>query len=136
MLFTNSILAAMMAMTAAAHPGHSVAQEIQERRDYLATTKIRDLSHCAAKLKARGLEERNVERRSELIEKARAKRGLKKRTLETVLATDHNETANGYTQSTDAATLFSGYSSCVLTPDVTQGRKFLISSSLEAYLPR
>lgn len=122
MFFTNALLTALVAGLATAHPGHSVAEELQERRDFMAATKARDLSHCAAKMKARGLEAQNVARRAQLIEAARAKRGLKtKRTLDSVLATDHNETSLGYTANTDAATLFSSNSSCILTPDVTQG---------------
>lgn len=125
MHFNAVLAAAILAGTAAAHPGHSVAQELQERKEFLSTTKARDLSHCAAKLKARGVEARNNARRADLIEAARAKRGLKvaneRRTLESVLATDHNETGLGYTPSTDVSTLFSSNASCILTPDVTQG---------------
>lgn len=122
MYFSNALITALVAGLATAHPGHSVAEELQERREFMATTKARDLSHCAAKLKARGLEAQNVARRAELIEAARAKRGLKsKRTLDSVLATDHNETSLGYTANTAEATLFSSNSSCILTPDVTQG---------------
>lgn len=122
MHFTNVVAAALVAGSAAAHPGHSVRQELQERREFLSAAKARDLTHCASKLKARGVESRNVARRTELVEAARAKRGLKnRRTLESVLATDHNETALGYTPNTDASTLFSSNASCILTPDVTQG---------------
>ncbi|KAJ9145299.1 Aromatic compound dioxygenase [Pleurostoma richardsiae] len=111
-LLTSSVLA---------HPGHDLTQEIAERREFLGSVKRADLSHCAAKLKARGVDKRNVARRTAALEKARAKRGLKKRDLDTVLATSHNETGLGYTVNTDAATLFSGNNSCILTPDVTQG---------------
>lgn len=122
MQFTTTILTALLASMTAAHPGHSVAEELQERRDYMATAKVRDLSHCSAKLKARGIEARNMARREQAVEAARAKRGLKsKRTLDSVLATDHNETGLGYTPNTDASTLFSSNASCILTPDVTQG---------------
>lgn len=125
MHFNAVFAAAVLAGTAAAHPGHSVAQELRERREFLSTTKARDLGHCAAKLKARGVEARNAARRAERVEAARAKRALKagnnRRTLDSVLATDHNETSLGYTPSTDAATLFSSNASCILTPDVTQG---------------
>lgn len=122
MQFTTAFLAALSASLTVAHPGHSVAQEIQERKDFMAATKARDLSHCSAKLKARGVEARNMARREQLVEAARAKRGLKsKRTLESVLATDHNATDLGYTANTDPSTLFSSNASCILTPEVTQG---------------
>lgn len=122
MYFSNLFFAASLAAFAAAHPGHAVAEELQERREFMSTSKVRDLSHCASKLKARGNEARNVARRAQMAEAIRAKRDLKsKRTLDSVLATDHNETALGYTANTDEATLFSSNASCILTPEVTQG---------------
>ncbi|KAL5621984.1 hypothetical protein BROUX41_005929 [Berkeleyomyces rouxiae] len=123
MMFTRNVLASMaLASTlVSAHPGHSVAEEALERRNYLNTVKRASLAHCATKLKARGVTERNIARRTAQVEKARAKRNLRKRDLESVLATDHNKTSLGYTTETDAATLFAGYNSCLLTPEVTQG---------------
>ncbi|RYP77310.1 hypothetical protein DL770_007077 [Monosporascus sp. CRB-9-2] len=111
----------IVAGLASAHPGHDISQEIVERREFLSTVKRNDLSHCAEKLKARGVLERNVARRSAQVEKERAKRGLKKRDLDEVLNTSHNKTELGYTPVTDPALLFEGYKSCLLTPEVTQG---------------
>ncbi|KAH8685352.1 Intradiol ring-cleavage dioxygenase [Ilyonectria robusta] len=123
MRFANNAIAslALLSGVAIAHPGHNVAEEAAERRDFLQSVKRASLAHCADKLKARGVEARNVARRSAQLEKARQKRGLKKRDLDSVLATSHNQTDQGYTVNTDAATLFSGINSCVLTPEVTQG---------------
>ena len=44
-----------------------------------------------------------------------------KRSLDEVLATDHESDLSGVTNNTDASTLFSGNSSCVLQPEVTEG---------------
>ncbi|KAF2445633.1 aromatic compound dioxygenase [Karstenula rhodostoma CBS 690.94] len=122
MRFTQTVLSGLTLLSAvSAHPGHDLTQEIAERREFLSSVKRSDLSHCAAKLKARGVNKRNVVRREAALEKARAKRALRKRDLDTVIATDHNATAQGYTLNTDATTLFSGNASCVLTPEVTQG---------------
>jgi hypothetical protein len=121
MRFSSVFTGLALGGVAVAHPGHNVKQEAAERRDFLTSVKRSSLAHCADKLKARGVEARNVARRAAQVEKARQKRNLKKRDLDTVLGTDHNKTANGYTQNTDAATLFAGYNSCVLTPEVTQG---------------
>lgn len=123
MRFANNAIAslALLSGVAIAHPGHNVAEEAAERRDFLQSVKRASLGHCAEKLKARGVEARNVARRSAQLEKARQKRGLKKRDLDSILATSHNQTDQGYTVNTDAATLFSGINSCVLTPEVTQG---------------
>jgi hypothetical protein len=120
----------------AAHPGHDVAQEAAERRDYLQSVKRADLSHCAEELKAQGIHARNVARRQAVVEKARQKRGITKRSFSSVLATDHSKTGLGYTRNTDPATLFAGYKSCLLTPEVTQGPycRFLCSSSPRALL--
>ncbi|KUI59133.1 Catechol 1,2-dioxygenase [Cytospora mali] len=122
MRFTNTIIPALLAGSAAAHPGHSVTEELQERRDFLAKTQVRDLSHCSDKLKARGIEARNIARRERTAEAARTKRGLKsKRDIDTVLATDHNATGLGYTVNSTPDSLFTSNASCILTPDVTQG---------------
>ncbi|KAI1382716.1 aromatic compound dioxygenase [Hypoxylon trugodes] len=124
MRFASSVVSglALLAGSVVAHPGHDLTQEIKERREFLSSVKRTNLDHCAPKLKARGVEKRNIQRRAALLEKARAKRGLtKKRDLASDLATDHNATDLGYTPNTDAATLFAGYNSCLLTPEVTQG---------------
>ncbi|RYP74721.1 hypothetical protein DL769_003980 [Monosporascus sp. CRB-8-3] len=111
----------IVAGLASAHPGHDISQEIVERREFLSAVKRNDLSHCAEKLKARGVLERNVARRSAAVEKARAERGLKKRDLDDVLNTSHNKTELGYTPATDPALLFEGYNSCLLAPEGVQG---------------
>lgn len=121
MLFSNALVSTLLAGSVVAHPGHDHSAELQQRRDFNAKHKARDLSHCADKLKARGVAARNEARRKRALEDAQVSRGLKKRTLETVLATDHNATGVGYTSATDVDTLFSSNASCILTPDVTQG---------------
>lgn len=112
---------ALAATIASAHPGHDIAHEAAERRDFLNSVKRSSLAHCATKLKARGVEARNVARRSAQVNKARAKRALKKREEESALNKSHNQTEQGFTECTDAAALFASINSCVLTPEVTQG---------------
>ncbi|KAF3061485.1 hypothetical protein GL218_03676 [Daldinia childiae] len=123
MRFSTSIISglALLAGSAVAHPGHDISEEVKERREFLGSVKRTSLDHCASQLKARGVANRNVQRRAAMLQKARAKRGLKKRDLDSILATSHNSTDLGYTPSTSAATLFAGYNSCLLTPEVTQG---------------
>ncbi|KAF5005352.1 hypothetical protein FDECE_8164 [Fusarium decemcellulare] len=123
MRVSANLLTSLMLLsgTATAHPGHNIAQEAAERREFLGSVKRSSLAHCADKLKARGVEARNIARRTAQINKARTKRGMKKRDLETALNTSHNQTDKGYTPNTDANTLFAGINSCVLTPEVTQG---------------
>jgi hypothetical protein len=74
MYFSNVVSGlAVLSGLATAHPGHDLTQEIAERRDFLSSVKRADLSHCADKLAARGVDKRNVARRQAYIEKARAK---------------------------------------------------------------
>lgn len=101
-----------------AHPGHSVEQELAERQAGLANSP-RSLNHCAAKIKARGVEARNVQRRAEWA--TSLGKTIAARDADTVLDTDHNATSLGYTLDTDETTLFSTNGSCVLSPIVTQG---------------
>ncbi|KAM5347778.1 hypothetical protein ACJ41O_007602 [Fusarium nematophilum] len=125
MRLSTNLLAGFL-LGAAAHPGHDHVQEAAERRDFLSSAKRSSLAHCADKLKARGIESRNIARRSAQINKARQKRGLLKgRDLESVLDTSHNQTDEGITLDTDADTLFAGINSCVLTPEVTQGPYYI-----------
>jgi hypothetical protein len=73
-----SLLAGLLATSAvSAHPGHDHHAELAERQEALRFLTRRDLSHCAEKIKARGLESRNVQRRSELASNIVAKRHLK-----------------------------------------------------------
>ncbi|KAK6208456.1 hypothetical protein LQW54_006802 [Pestalotiopsis sp. IQ-011] len=112
---------AVFANAAIGHGNHNIREEIKERRDFLAPQKRTSLGHCSDKLKARGLDRRNIVRRAASVQDARVKRQVKKRTEDDVLATDHNKTSSAYTEITAADTLFADYQSCLLTPLVTQG---------------
>lgn len=123
---TPLALAAILASSVSSHPGHDVSHEIEARAAFMKTSK-RDLSHCAAKLKARGLDHSSVQRRAAVAKAARKKRNLaidtpflKVRDEATVLNTTHLST-EGYTNATDESIIFSGNSSCILSPEVTQG---------------
>lgn len=65
---------ALAAILVSAHPGHNVQAEVAEQRAMLGLMARTDLSHCAEKIKTRGLEARAIARRtallSELLEKA------------------------------------------------------------------
>lgn len=141
MRFQHLAVAGLYLVTGAfAHPGHDLTQEKAERRSFIESVRQASLSHCAETLKARGVEARNAERRSAQVRDARSRRGLIKRDADSVLAESHNETDIGYTPNTDASSLFSSNSSCVLTPEVTQGPYCELLNShttlnLEADLP-
>ena len=69
------VAAALIASNTVAHPGHDMRTEIAERAAFMQTSK-RDLSHCAAKMKIRGIEHSNVARRTALAKNARKKRSI------------------------------------------------------------
>ncbi|KAF1839190.1 putative extracellular dioxygenase [Decorospora gaudefroyi] len=130
MRLTTLLEAALLAHRTFAHPGQSAqenAQEIAERRAYLATNK-RSLAHCASKLKARGNDAAMYARRSATVAQLREERSiaqekpyLRVRDLDSVLATNHHSNMSGITTDTDPATLFAGNNSCILSPEVTEG---------------
>ncbi|GLI77806.1 hypothetical protein PoHVEF18_006100 [Penicillium ochrochloron] len=119
-----------LASIAAAHPGHDHKAEAAERRAFMRNAPIqaRSLSQCASKLKARGLEAKNVARRQHAVKQIRRRRGLntdahflKARDLDTLLNVSHASNLTGVTPSTDASVLFGSEATCILAPDVTQG---------------
>lgn len=114
MKFTGLALVALCAI-ASAHPGHDVSQEIKERAEFKALSRRSDLSHCASKLRVRGVNMRNHLRRSEML------KSLNRRTLSSDVATNHNKTLSGITLNTPEGVVFSGNNSCILTPEVTDG---------------
>ena len=115
MRFTTLSALTSIVAVATAHPGHDLAAEIAERAVFKQNSKRTDLSHCSEKLAARGVEQRNLARRSQNF------RSLNKRDIDSVLDTDHNATSSGYSKITPASTIFASENSCVLTPEVTVG---------------
>lgn len=110
----------LLPATILAHPGHDVTAEVAQRSAYMAQAERRSLSHCAAKLKERGLEQRSIARRQAHVERLRKKRSLQVRDFRKALNTSHHSTQN-YTSETPADILFAGNSSCVLSPETTEG---------------
>jgi hypothetical protein len=66
MRLSTFLLGTLAAGSASAHPGHDHAAELAEREAALSQFARSDLSHCAEKIKARGLEARAVARRNAL----------------------------------------------------------------------
>lgn len=120
MRFSVYIVGALASTLASAHAGQDLDRELARRAEFLKYTRS-DVSHCATKLKSRGLEARAIKRRAEAAEMLRRKRGLKIRDLDSVLATDHNQTAKGYSLDTPISELFATNKSCVLTPEGESG---------------
>lgn len=76
MLFTKIIAGSLAVSLASAHPGHDHSKEMVARREFIGRLPHRDLSHCATKIKERGLEAYNIQRRSDIAKNAMKKRGL------------------------------------------------------------
>jgi hypothetical protein len=68
-------LTAVLSGICVAHPGHDVTREMQEREAALIGLP-RDLSHCAEKMKARGITAEAAARRTIIAREARKARGL------------------------------------------------------------
>ncbi|KAH7403122.1 Intradiol ring-cleavage dioxygenase [Cadophora sp. MPI-SDFR-AT-0126] len=125
MLFRSLAVAALILVAdVLAHPGDDHSHEIAEIAAFTKLSK-KDLSHCAKKLKARGIEQRATARRAATAQKARQKRGLSTtapflRARQAPLDTDHHSPVD-YTSETAASTLFASNSSCILAPEVTLG---------------
>ncbi|KAJ5110024.1 hypothetical protein N7532_002669 [Penicillium argentinense] len=119
-----------LASVVSAHPGHDHKAEAAERALFMrnAPVQSRSLDQCASKMKARGLESKNVARRSTAVKHLRRRRGLKHdanflkaRDLDSILATSHASNLTGVDFNTDPSVLFSSEGTCILAPDVTQG---------------
>ncbi|KAK3349510.1 Intradiol ring-cleavage dioxygenase [Lasiosphaeria hispida] len=120
MHFSTFLTGTLAAALVSAHPGHDLAAELAERKEALSQFSRKDLSHCAEKIKARGLEARAVARRNALAAQIRKRGNLKSRDLASLLNTTHHS-SNGYTLQTPESTLFASNSSCILSPEVTEG---------------
>lgn len=83
---------AALASIVLAHPGHDVKAEAAERAAFLrkAPVQSRSLTQCFSKLKARGVEDRNVARRENAVQALRKKRGL-----DTGMLWDHRRRCGG-----------------------------------------
>jgi hypothetical protein len=86
-----SILAAAFGLfctLVTAHPGHDPEVEALERRAFLQSLSVRSLDHCAAKLKARGIDQKMKGRRKSLAQDLRKKKGHNKGEVKSALSGD------------------------------------------------
>lgn len=123
-----SILATgLMAINGAlAHPGHSVQQEAAERGQWLRARQPNSVRSCAGELQRRGHLEAALARRQELAKHARVKRNLPAKRFERRDFAEYNISHASdldVTLGSDETLLFADNSSCILQPEVTQGRE-------------
>ncbi|KAH7161066.1 Intradiol ring-cleavage dioxygenase [Dactylonectria macrodidyma] len=119
MRFIQLVAGALAAGTISAHPGHDHKQELAERTEALLHSK-KDLSHCAEKLRARGVEKRSVERRAAKATNLLKRGHLKDRDLTDLLDVSHHSSAD-YDLDTPESTIFATNGSCVLAPESVVG---------------
>ncbi|KAK9415767.1 putative Intradiol ring-cleavage dioxygenase [Seiridium unicorne] len=118
MRFSAALVASVAATLVAAHPGGNIKEELLKRQQFIANSKRTSLGHCAAKHKARGIEQRAIERRQN-IANMNAKRGVIQRDSSDINKT-HLSDAD-YDQTTPLETVFAQNASCVLSPEETEG---------------
>lgn len=121
---TNYLAFVLLAGQAAlAHPGAPIAEEAAERADFMKRSP-KNVRECAPALLERGHYQRTLQRRQELAEKVRAKRGLNIPMLARRDFAEYNishASTKDVTYGDDETKLFTDNSSCVLQPEVTQG---------------
>ncbi|KAI4595050.1 hypothetical protein KJ359_007303 [Pestalotiopsis sp. 9143b] len=129
MRFSAAVVASVAATLVAAHPGANIQQELRERQEFTANSKRTNLGHCAAKHKARGIEERAIERRSNLAA-MNAKRGILARDPSDINKT-HLSDAD-FDETTPLQTVFAQDASCVLSPEETEGPYYVSGEYVRA----
>ncbi|VUC27012.1 unnamed protein product [Clonostachys rosea] len=117
MIFSPLAALAVVGLVAA-HPGADHHQELRERSDFLSKVERRDLSHCAEYRAARGIEKRAMARRKQ-TRALKSKRGLIERAPEDINKSHHSSA--DYTANTPLDVIFGSNTSCVLSPEVTEG---------------
>ena len=75
MYLPKFFLSALLAISVAAHPGHSIKDEVQKRGEFLASH-TNNLDHCVSIQKAAGFDERATKRREARYDQLLERRGL------------------------------------------------------------
>ncbi|OTA97278.1 hypothetical protein M434DRAFT_391991 [Hypoxylon sp. CO27-5] len=143
--FSNLAIAAL-ASYAAAHPGekHDPVRMKRElvARDYAAQVGARSLASCSNSASAQALKSRSIKRRANAVKNIRQKRGIQaparkdKRTLEDLQAweqVNHNMTGTyDYDMFTALEDVFSGNTSCILAPEITNGPYYVVGEKMRS----
>ncbi|XDG09115.1 hypothetical protein ABKA04_008730 [Annulohypoxylon sp. FPYF3050] len=143
--FTNIALAAL-AGYAVAHPGethdaHHMKRELIAR-DNAAQLGARSLASCSNSAASQALKKRSIKRRANAVKNIRQKRGIQtparkdKRTLEDLQAweaVNHNMTGTySYDMFTSIEEVFSGNTSCILAPEITDGPYYVVGEKMRS----
>ncbi|KAF3169599.1 hypothetical protein TWF106_002123 [Orbilia oligospora] len=126
-------IASFLPITSVLAHGDESRSAIHKRNEFISH---RSLAACRNNENAKALFKRSFDRRSALVNQIRKERGLLKRSLEDshrvakrafedVSKIDHNSTFADARFNTDSSVLFSGNTSCLLMPEVTEGPYFV-----------
>ncbi|EGX48172.1 hypothetical protein AOL_s00081g35 [Orbilia oligospora ATCC 24927] len=126
-------IASFLPITSVLAHGDESHSAIHKRNEFISR---RSLAACRDNENAKALFKRSFDRRSALVNQIRKERGLlgrsleeshriAKRAFEDVSKIDHNSTFADARFDTDSSVLFSGNTSCLLMPEVTEGPYFV-----------
>ncbi|KAK7679591.1 hypothetical protein QCA50_017302 [Cerrena zonata] len=134
MVFAPSLLSLALTVASIAGVANAHAEPLPGTTEYVKRALFqrqarRSLADCQSQLRKRGgVYDLGRARREQYARDIRASRSARsdpmlpfKRDLSTALSTSHHSNLTGVTNNTDASTLFSGNTSCVLSAEVTQG---------------
>ncbi|KAK4124355.1 aromatic compound dioxygenase [Parathielavia appendiculata] len=146
MLGIFKLSVAVLAAVGVAHPGdshdaHHLKREIVAR-DHAAKMAARSLGACANSETARALKQRSVVRRAEKVKSLRNERGIKTPSkryrrdladLEAWEEVNHNMTGVAkFDMFTPLETVFDANTSCILSPEVTDGPYYVVGEFLRS----
>ncbi|KAH9824633.1 Intradiol ring-cleavage dioxygenase, core [Teratosphaeria destructans] len=145
MVKLHALLSALCASSlVAAHPGeHHDHEEIAKQikaRDFRAAHTKRSINKCEGSAKYQETKKRSIARRSEAVQGLRAARGITAKpkkyrrdlaTLEEYETVNHNMTGiDMFNSETAESTVFAANTSCILTPEVTDGPYYVVGETI------
>jgi hypothetical protein len=142
----STIAAAAFITPSLAHPGehhdHNAVKREIAAREHLANHFRRSVDTCSGTEESASLAAHSVARRSKIVSELRLKRGIASSpqkfrrdlaTLEKFEAVNHNQTDSvDGSVSTFEASVFSANTSCVLTPEVTDGPYYVTGEQIRS----
>ncbi|KAK3988942.1 Intradiol ring-cleavage dioxygenase [Cladorrhinum sp. PSN332] len=130
----NFLAGVLAASAVSAHPGADIQAEILERREQIAQLEYRNLDHCTEILKRDGVFQRGIERRMATFERLRAERGLDGLERRADPINTSHKSNKAYTLNTPASTIFASNTSCLLSPEVTEGPYYITGEYIRSDL--
>ncbi|KAK4221053.1 Intradiol ring-cleavage dioxygenase [Podospora fimiseda] len=134
MHFFNFLATVLAASAVSAHPGADIEAEILETREQISQLEHRNLDHCTEILKRDGVFQRGIERRMATFERLRAERYLNGLAPRADPINTSHKSNKPYTLNTLASTIFASNTSCLLSPEVTEGPYYVTGEYIRSDL--